>query len=109
MRLKQQVKLIVFLSLFSVGIGAPAFCITSESEQEQIPLTALFGEIEEDESKEELEKSELITALLGAKSFDIILSQAMDRLYGNSVFTPIRTACRPENPRAPPALNGELC
>lgn len=99
MWLKQQVKLVLLLFLFSVGICVPAFCLANEQESQQVT----FGEIEEDESKEELEKTELLAALSGANVLTHFSFNSMYSLSGKMVLRPKQISSRTDSSRAPPA------
>ena len=104
MRLNQQVALLVLLSLFLIGICLPSFCMVDDEENQQIPLGVLFGEIEEDESKEELEKLELMAAPLGVDAVDVFLPNSKDYLPEILAIASSQFIYQLGSPRAPPAI-----
>ncbi len=98
MRIEQQIRLLVLLSLFSIGMCVPAVCVANDSGNEKTS----FSEVEECELKEDLENAEAGTALNRVHACDFFPSTCLDCLLGQFILEPEQTCLRSDCSRAPP-------
>lgn len=100
MRVEQQIRLLVLLSLFSIGICVPAVCFAGHSEDDKTS----YNEVEECEQRENLESTELGTALTSFDAFSISLDRSVECLLEKVVLESEQTCHCAVGSRAPPAL-----